>query len=152
METREWKDLTVYENGKVTKGKKQVRPTGKGGIYYKEGSKKKFISLSRLVYEVFSGTEIGRDKIITHKDKNPLNCAYNNLCCMSLAEYRKKSGRPAAASKRFTKEEAEKIRNLYRRNKVKAGRTGNVTVRSLAATYKCSTGTIQKILNGSYFL
>ena len=98
---------------------------------------------AKLIYELFSGSEVSGKYIIRFKDGDCSNCAFDNLYLESRKDYVKHT--PNANKRKFTKQKETRIRNsYYDENKVK--RADAPSIRELAKINKCSITTIQKIL------
>ena len=139
---------TVYKNGKI------VSPRGNelegycfsyqySHITMKIDGKSHKIHRAKLIYELFSGTNVSRKDIVRFKDKNPKHCAFENLYLESRKDYSQKH--PRDNSRKFSKRVEENIRKKYYDERGYK-RDEAPSLRELAKKYKCSLSTIQKVL------
>ena len=94
-----------------------------------------------LVYELFSGKKLQRNKyIIQFKDGNRDNAAYDNLYVISRPEYWNiiRNDRNTKGGRRFTEEEENEIRQVYQ--------SGQLSMRQLCNTYDACLATIQSVI------
>lgn len=73
------RSLDYNNSGKVQELKTRKDRSGNLLIGISKGNKKADKTLSRVVYETFSGKKLGRNDIIMYRDGNKENCSYENL-------------------------------------------------------------------------
>ena len=133
----------IYNN----KGQEMHCLDHKGSLYIvlsPRGIKRKRMNAARLMYEIFSGTEIKRGNMIGFKDGDYHNIAFNNLYeCKT-----KRAGRKNSPTL-FNEEEERMIRDEYLssgRCKNQFDKGNSVSYRDLAKKYHCAVHTIQCIV------
>ena len=142
---------TVTKDGKIFNAKgKELIISARGTVMIRVDGKKHIYKAGRVVYEAITGVQLTdphnmtnglKEYILSFKDGNERNIAFNNLVLQTRTDYFK-------GKKWGTEKYSEEIRNAIVEDYNKKV-TAHVSYRQLAEKYGCSCSTIRMYLRKS---
>lgn len=150
----EFYGYTIYQDGRILSPRgqllKRISLSGRDShVSINISGVKAKVNVSKLVYSAFARETLPKNVILTYKDGDETNKAFDNLKKIPKRDYYSKIEKKK--KKMFTPEVVDEIRNKYiPRNKDNYNDKNLPSYRSLAKEYGCSVFVIQKIMKGDY--
>lgn len=140
-----WNGIHVFDDGSMTDLRGRPKNAGLNGLIsvtLDNGLHSQF-KRERIVYMAFSGEKIGGQSMIEFINGDTSDYRYENLRCISISEYREKTGFKKS-SRFFSAKEVALIKEKWSDEK------GRMSQKTFAKNEGISLTTFKKIIKGEY--